>query len=142
VRNPWARLVSLYEMILRLEKSPDKFVSFSEWLYTIKIDGTGGGGEDWQRWRKYGTYSLGNFCRGDSGELLVDKVIRLEDINRDLLPYLKSFNLPNIENFDVPHVNKSIVRQHYTQYYDEKTLLHVDQLYQSDISEFGYKFSE
>lgn len=142
VRNPWARLVSLYEMILRLEKSPDKFPDFTDWIYTIKPDSTGGGGEDWQRWRKYGAYSLDNFCKDDSGELLVNKIIRLEDMNRDLIPYLTTLNLPNIGDFIVPHINVSKVRDHYTQYYNKETELHVGELYRFDVNEFGYKFGD
>jgi len=142
VRNPWVRLVSLYEMIRQQETYSDNFPGFTEWLYTIKPDGTGGGGEDWQRWRKYGSYSLENFCKGESGEIMVDKVIRLEDIDHDLLPYLKKLNLPNIGNLFIPHINKRNNTKHYTQYYNKETELYVTKLYHYDIREFGYKFGD
>lgn len=54
VRNPWARLVSLYEMIYGRRpwrrRSP-----FSVWLLSTRPNGVGGGGRDFERWRRCGT---------------------------------------------------------------------------------------
>lgn len=142
VRNPWARLVSLYEMISQNAGEESNRHAFTRWLYMIKPYGPGGGGEDWKRWRKYGTYSLDNYASGDTGGLLVDKVIRLEDIGRELIPFLKTLNLPGIEKLSVPHINKRSKERHYTRYYTKETEQYVGKLYSYDIKEFGYKFED
>ena len=49
--------------------------AFTEWLYTIKPKGVGGGGEDHQRWRKYGSYSIEYYIKDQTGNILVDKVL-------------------------------------------------------------------
>ena len=139
VRNPWARLVSLYEHIKRHHSIP---LGFTEWLYTIKPFGEGGGGEDWQRWRKYGAYSIEHYIKDDAGNILVDKVIRLEDIQKDLKPYLIALGLPGIKEAKLNHSNKHKKQTHYTRYYNPETREYVRELYQYDIINYGYAFDE
>lgn len=142
VRNPWARLVSLYEMIRQGLGRKSKCLSFNQWLYAIEPYGPGGGGEDWMRWRKYGTYSLDHFASDDKGSLLVDKVIRLEDIDSQLIPFLKGLKLPGIEEEVVPHKNKGVRESHYAQYYSKEAAQRVREMYAYDIERFGYDFED
>lgn len=139
VRNPWARLVSLYEHVMR---NPDNHMEFTEWLYTIQPYGKGGGGEDWQRWRKYGAYSIEHYIKDDAGNILVDKVIRLEDIQKELRPFLAALGLPDVENGRLNHSNKRKKKRHYARYYNEETREYVRELYQYDIINYGYAFDE
>ena len=92
VRNPWARLVSLYHHIAQKQSPPP----FMDWLYTIQPYGRGGGGERYPRdsWQRFGTYSIEYFIKDEEGNILVDKVIRLEDINHELLPFLNALKVP------------------------------------------------
>jgi hypothetical protein len=76
IRNPFNRLVSLYEMIFR--KWPIK-PPFDIWLKSTKTKGKGGGGKHSDRWRMYGTYSLKNYTSDQSGNILVDNIICLEN---------------------------------------------------------------
>lgn len=137
VRNPWARLVSLYEHIMRNVQHPP---AFTEWLYTIKPKGVGGGGEDHQRWRKYGSYSIEYYIKDQTGNILVDKVLRLEDIQHTLRPYLSGLGLPNINKNNLNHSNKRKNKEHYSQYYDSKAIEWVGEQYKYDIINFGYTF--
>jgi len=115
---------------------------FTDWLYTIKPYGPGAGGEDWKRWQKYGSYSLDNFASDGAGNMLVNKVIRLEDIDRELMPFLAEIGLPGIEKINVPHVNRRTKLVHYTEYYTSEAEKHVEKLYEFDIREFHYKYGD
>lgn len=139
VRNPWARLVSLYEHIRR--DAPMQ-LGFTEWLYTIKPSGEGGGGDDWQRWRKYGAYSIERYIKDDAGNILVDKVIRLEDIQKELRPFLLALGLPDVKQAKLNHNNKRKNPAHYTRYYNEETREYVRERYRYDIINYGYAFDQ
>ena len=139
VRNPWARLVSLYEHIMR---NPDHQMSFTDWLYTIQPSGKGGGGEDHQRWRKYGAYSIEHYIKDSVGNILVDKVIRLEDIQKELKPFLVTMGLPDVLKAKLKHRNKRKNPRHYSEYYDATTSAYVQELYRYDIINFGYRFEK
>lgn len=138
VRNPWARLVSLYEHVMR---NPKNKMDFTPWLYSISPHGKGGGGDDWQRWRKYGTYSIEHYIKDDQGSILVDKVIRLEDIQKELRLFLMAMGLPDISGAKLNHRNKRKATAHYSKYYTETTRKYVYDLYRYDIINYGYSFT-
>lgn len=138
VRNPWARLVSLYEHVMR---NPKNQMDFTPWLYSIKPDGDGGGGDDWQRWRKYGAYSIENYIKDQEGNILVDKVIRLEDIQKELRPFLMAMGLPDVHDAKLKHNNKRKKSTPYSKYYNQETREYVGNLYRYDIVNYGYSFS-
>ncbi len=137
VRNPWARLVSLYEHVHRqVAEAPP----FSEWVYTVRPCGAGGGGRDREPWRRYGAYSIEHFIKVSDGGVLVDKVIRLEDIDHALLPFLAALKLPVDATASVPWKNRRRVSRPYTEYYTPETAEHVRDLYRYDIVHYGYDF--
>jgi len=138
VRNPWARLVSLYEHVMR---NPKNKMDFTPWLYSISPKGKGGGGDDWQRWRKYGAYSIEHYIKDDQGNILVDKVIRLEDIQNELRPFLMAMGLPDVEGASLNHSNKRKSATHYSSYYTAITQKYVYDLYRYDIVNYDYSFS-
>lgn len=137
VRNPWARLVSLYEHVMR---NPKNKMDFTPWLYSISPNDKGGGGDEWQRWRKYGAYSIEHYIKDDQGNILVDKVIRLEDIQKELRPFLKAMGLPNVKGAKIKHNNKRKKSTSYMKYYNEETQEYVNKLYRYDIVNYGYSF--
>lgn len=139
VRNPWDRLVSLYEHVMR---NPVNKMPFTEWLYTIQPNGKGGGGEDFQRWRKYGAYSIEHYIKDDRGNILVDKVIRLEDIQKALKPFLLALGLPNVMQAKLNHSNKQKKPKHYSAYYNAETRAYVGERYRYDIVNYGYTFGK
>ncbi len=137
VRNPWARLVSLYHHIKRTDTNiPD----FQNWLYTIKPYGTGGGGQTHERWRCYGAYSIEYFIKDDKGNILVDRVFRLEDIDSKFIPYLISLGLPLSPNSKIPRKNSGNNKMVYQDYYNNESAAYVKELYKYDIVNFDYQF--
>lgn len=164
IRNPWDKMVSLYEMkysgkrtkVLvagtlenqikdRLKKFKQRYFtkkpSFKEWVLSVE------GLSDYEKdqfndeWYRYGLCSLDRYVSDDKGGILVDKVIRLEDIDHDLIPTLIELKLPNVEALTIERINR---RKHkkYVAYYDADTISVVERMFQYDIAEFGYKFGE
>ena len=156
-RNPWARLVSLYEMIrqnnhpdierklpwharLAKRRNDSGDPLFKRWLDTISEGGTGGGGRDEDRWRKYGTYSLQNFVNDEQGERLVDDVVPLERMHDQLPGLLAKLDLP-LSSADLPHVNRRTSGR-YARYYDVNSRALVEHRYRNEIEEFSYRFED
>lgn len=153
VRNPWARLVSLYRMIF--EGSPGRAAGmrrrlargvglhpspagFRRWVRTVQTDGPGGGGPPDQRWQVYGTYSARAYFGDEEGRFLVDRIIRLEDMDRDLPETLARIGLPGGDRVSIPKVN--VRGGDHRPYYDEATASYVGRMYADDIERFGYSF--
>jgi hypothetical protein len=136
VRNPWERVVSLYEHVRR---SGAAVPPFDEWVYTVRPYGLGDGAP-WERWRRYGSYSLEHFVKDESGGILVDKVIRLEDIADAFVPFLMKLGLPIDPRKRIPHRNRRPDERPYTAYYDAESVAHIRDLYRYDIVHYGYEF--
>lgn len=178
VRNPWSRLVSLYEMIygyklnsqvvftptsiknnlfFTYKKLFSEKPDFKNWLLTIQNNNRGAEGKNGRgsregfftvrrnlpnnSWRIYGSYSIDNYIMDKSRNILVDKVIKLENIDRELITTLAKLNLPGVESIEIPKVN---IRKHqsYIDYYDEESIKIVRKLYQYDIEHFNYQFGD
>lgn len=157
VRSPWARLVSLYQMIYevrggRLQRwsrrlggllkpgpSHPSIAGFRAWLRTIQPDGIGGGGPPNQRWQRYGTYSLRAYAADDTGNLLVRRIVRLEHAATELPEVLREIGLPDADRLSMPRVN---ARRHrpYVEYYDDPSAELVARMYADDIARFEYRF--
>jgi hypothetical protein len=154
VRNPWARLVSLYQMIFAargrsltganaafrnlLARHPSR-AGFRRWLRTVQTDGPGAGGPANQRWQRYGSYSLRAYAGDENGDLLVDRVIRLESIEVELPRTLADLGISGAREMSIPRVN---TRRHqpYTWYYDSASAKLVGQMYAEDIERYKYRF--
>lgn len=139
VRNPWARLVSLYEMIRQNAGQTSSKSDFSQWLLSTKPYGAGGGGEDWKRWRKYGSYSIKNYVADDDGAILVDRILKLENIATELREYLSDLGIPNAESIEIPHTNQRDKKHHYSRYYSSVTDAFIKENYAYDIKHFDYE---
>ena len=136
VRNPWARLASLYAMIRSLDS--EMKLTFTSWLETISPHGPGGGSE--LSWRKFGAYSLAAFAGGGGDELFVDEVFRLEDI-ASVPDKLRRRGLPLAPGVLAPHVNRTHGSIDYRQLYTTKRSIElVGERYADDIRRFKYKF--
>lgn len=156
VRNPWARLVSLYQMIyggggqdgvLGTLRSVAREIrgahpsrrGFRRWLRTVHPNGPGAGGPPDQRWRVYGTYSIRRYAGDSEGRLLVDRIIRLEDIRTDLPAVLERLGLEEAAARGIPRINTRRYAS-YESFYDEPATERVRSLYREEIERFDYEF--
>lgn len=138
-RNPFNRLVSLYEMIYR--KWPLK-PPFNFWLKSTSPYGKGGGGKNYDRWRMYGTYSLKNYISDGNGKILVDKIICLEKLDIEIPQLFKELNIELPEDFKVVKKNIGIRKKKVSCYYSEKSKQLVFDRYAWEIETFNYTFPE
>ena len=99
------------------------------------------GGSDIDRWRKYGSYSIYNYASDGRG-LLVDKVVKLEEIDTELACILASLSPPctTIPNIDKSRLSPGGDSKRYRSYYTEGSRRLVATMYAREIEKFGYEF--
>jgi hypothetical protein len=139
IRNPFDRLVSLYEMIYR--KWPIK-PSFSSWIKKIKNNDEGAGGKNHERWRKYGSYCLKNYISDKDGKILVDKVIKLEEFETAIPELFSSLHIPIDEDFKVVKKNTGTRKNSLNKYYSSKSIEIVLENYLWELENFNYTFDK
>jgi len=129
VRNPWARVVSLYNrnegLMLKNKMSFDEFV----------------------HWIKYSSstcvlpvphrYQL-DWLVDPHGNVLVDFIGKFENIQND---WEHICDKTGIKERKLPHENKNPRnKKHYSEYYNEKTKDIIGKQFDVDIEYFGYEF--
>lgn len=77
-----------------------------------------------------------NMISDNLGNILVDKIIKYENLENDLKETLKNYNL-DFTKFK--HLNKSTY-DNYKNYYDNETILLVQNYYKKDFESFDYDF--
>jgi hypothetical protein len=150
VRNPWSKLVSLYEMyafreggqLSRLRSRSARYEGFQAWLRTVDPTGGGSGGVAPAKIEndviRFGALSYVGFVGDERGRLLVDEVIKLEEIESRLPPLFERLGVPLPPR--VPRTGRGRYWDHYRAYFDDETRRYVGTLYAEDIKRFGYTF--
>ncbi len=147
VRNPWSRLVSLYEMfafreggqLSRLRRRSTRHRGFRAWVRTLDPGGGNGAALEMAKGViRFGALSYVGFAGDEAGRPLVDEVIKLEEIESHLPPVLERLGLPVPSR--VPRTGRGRYRGSYRAYYDDETRELVGSLYEEDIERFGYAF--
>ena len=122
VRNPWSRMISFY---FHINPQPDHI--FDRDLFINIVEGNIGSKMQLKSFRHH------YFHRG---KLMMDKVLRFENLQNDFNEACKLIGIPVEE---LPHVNKSQHRD-LRQYYDDELVAKVGEIYASDIEKFDYCF--
>lgn len=132
VRNPWDRMVSRYFYEVRNEKGMEN------WGYPSTIP------DHSKCLKKYikdnEHYKKNNqlyWLVNRQGEMVLDFVGRLENIEVDFDSVCKHLNLP--DEIKMVHINKTKHRD-YKEYYDEESKSMVSELCRQDIEYFDYSF--
>ena len=148
VRNPWARIVSLYFYQLRGSgrgvrsggpfqrypnnaKKKEVILSFQDYVKTIIPKWQGG---IINRWNTY------EMIHDDTGKSLIDYVVRLENLKEDLSPIIEK----HFPDFYINYKIRANVSEHnhYSTYYDEESKSIVADLFSYDIKRWGYIFED
>ncbi|MEO9965630.1 MAG: hypothetical protein ABJF11_07575 [Reichenbachiella sp.] len=125
VRNPWDWEVSRYHYQLKNTKHfRHKFVKDLKSF------------EDYIRWRDTHNRTQLSFFADDSGELLVDYIGKIEELDK-FYATLESKLGVKLSKYEL---NKSRESNEYRQFYNDETKEVVERIYKQDIDTFGYTF--
>ncbi len=146
VRNPWSRLVSLYEMfafreggqLSRLRRRATRHQGFRAWLRTLDPGGREAKPGSEKSVIRVGALSYVRFTGDEDGRPLVDEVIKLEEIESRLPPVLERLGVSLPQR--VPQTGRGRYSGRYRAYYDDETRDLVEALYREDIERFDYTF--
>jgi len=147
VRNPWARLVSLFEMIRRHEGERlagvlpwrDVRRDFATWLKGVDPGGNGAAdGDGRPRVRRYGATTFDAWAGDGGGGEMVDAVLRLEDIEEELPALFSRMGLPAPRA--VPRRARGLYLRSHQRYFDVESRDWVAARYAAEIERFDYRF--
>lgn len=119
VRNPWDRVISLYEWLKMHKTHPQRTTdSFKDWLLSITPN--------------CNSYKTQSWYLNET----MDFVGRYENLHKDW-PYLVSNAFPlDAPAAPLPHINKT---QRHGVYHDAETIDFVGNYYRDDIDSYGYE---
>lgn len=165
IRNPWSRLVSWYEMMMRKGKHNDfseyllscedtnRFVTFSEYIRRTDViletannevgnttlDETGSVSWDPGKYEKSLGFNQLDYLTDRAGRFFCHKLIFFENLERDWLALLTRLGMA--EHLPLMQKNSNPVAVDYSSYYDNQDDIDwVEKLYKTDIDMFGYSF--
>lgn len=116
VRNPWETAASAYSWQTRSAESPP---SFERFLETSRLT--------WDNWPLYTV----------DGRILVDEVIRYEELDSGLAAVAGRLGLPGLE---LPRAKGGLRTGSYRNLYDAETQAMVARACRAEIERFGYTF--
>lgn len=127
VRNPWDWQVSLYHYMLQEKKHPQHDFIKSVESFDHYIE-----------WRvKEDKHLQKEFVTGDNGDIIVDFVGKIENLETDFNYVCKKIGIQS----SLLHKNKSYHRD-YRSYYNKKTKELIYEHFKEDIELFGYTFDK
>lgn len=124
VRNPWDRMVSAY--LHRQQTHPrNEFATFEQYVYYAFHN----------RHTKFTRTQSSFVC--EHGNIIVSFIGRFETLQTDMGIVLKHIQVPIPTLLE--HQNTT-QRTHYTNYYNNKTIQQVGDIFADDIKRFGYEY--
>ena len=97
-----------------------------------------GSRRSWRHPQRYGAFTFLGFAADADGVLLVDEVLRMEDMEEGLAPLLGRLGIAVPER--LPHIGRGRYREDYRPYYDEEARDLIAALYADDVKRFDYSF--
>lgn len=129
VRNPWDRVVSLYERIeARQMKNQMTFDEFVDWIQYSSSTCVHSSPH---------RYQLDWFV-DPNGKVLADFIGRFEKLETDWAFVGKKLGVAET----LPHSRPNVRTRHYTEYYNARTREVIANKFKVDIEYFGYEFAE
>lgn len=136
VRNPWAKVVSHYNYRIKTNQTSmrDNSISFTKWVQQTY-------GPKKNRFY-YNNPKMflpqSEWIKDENGNILIDKIIRFENLNDDFLEMTKFLGFKNIS---LPKINKT-KKVDYRDYYNDRTKKIIEEWFSEDIRLFNYSFDK
>lgn len=122
VRNPFDRAVSRYEYSKKIQTRFKNF-SFEEFLiFDLK--------------NNLHTLKQYEFCTYDKNKLILDKIIKFENLNEE---FNEVTNTLFKKNHNIKHLNKT-KRNNYREYFNSNTIKLIEKNLYKDLEYFNYEF--
>jgi hypothetical protein len=131
VRNPWDRILSMYNFRRKRGNIPME-LSFRE--YVLEFSKYQSSALFKYRAHYYG---VSDYIMED-GKVIVDFIARFEKRNEDLAFIAQRLGLKELGKISVQKA--TLPGSHYSQFYDEETKEIIKQVYEREIEIFGYEF--
>ena len=134
IRNPWDWAVSNYMFNRGLHRP---FVAGTKYMVCSTVPSWA---QSWtfKHWLAWWVEtfqpSQSSMITGKDGKILVDHIIRFENLNQGFERLCQRLEIPFRK---LPH-RKKTNRNHYRQYYDSQTTNFIEQHFSEDIERFGY----
>lgn len=129
VRNPWDLVASYF--VYHNNMLPGRFENIKNIFNPKNSEQL----NHYNRWVRYQLRPQLDWITKDD-QVIVDKIIRFEDINKGFQEVLSDLNLSG----SLPFVNKSEGRKNYSEYYDDEAIEIVANHYKKDIEHFNYNY--
>ncbi len=132
VRNPWEKIISgwFYYKKHYKENCPlDEYLSFCEKRISKNVRGTG-----------ICPYNIFNYTDPKTGEILVDEIIRYENLNDEFIQILEEIGINSKKGLSV-HAKKGYRKKDYKDFYSKEQKEYVATLFKKEIELLGYSFS-
>jgi hypothetical protein len=146
VRNPYDRIVSCWKYLSQWRSlKPRKVISYPRKIL-MKFSLEFFLGELPELWnykhdRHIATHTapVWNDITDEEGKLLMDKIIKIEQINEGIEFLNQVLNL-NLKQYEHVNKNKNRKNSDYRKFYSKKTQQLVEELYRDDINQLNYTF--
>ena len=136
IRNPWSRAVSDYYWFNRSKIIKTGFSSYLKGEGRLKKEMTN---KDVKEYRGDHLLPQCDFIKINN-KIVVDKIIRLENLKEEFGELKKELNLPKKA---LPHSKKANKHyDHYSEFYFDKEIEMIRDKYKKDIQEFNYHFED
>lgn len=133
VRNPWSKMVSLYEDWRKLNFLP-KSLQFNDFM---KIIDTCRSDEKFSTFKHpYETRNQLGRCTDKGGSVIVDFIGRMENLKSDWQKVCKKIGIKE----SLPRLKKRKKSKPWKDYYNKKSIEIVSERFAKDIEHFGYTF--
>ena len=137
VRNPWARVYSLYKMAKRMNKL-QKNCTFNQFV-NIFYSKNSLNVKTKNKWFDHGLINYKTFIQNNK---LKVKIFKIETEKNNFLNSLISIDVPLNLNHNFPKINVATSVNEYIEYFDQEAFEIIKNFYESDIRIYNYKFED
>ena len=129
IRNPFDTIVSHYYWLNAKNNRNSKLVSFNKILKELESN----------IFPQYGLLNLNKFMDKNYNEILCDKIIKYEDLNKELAIVFNKLRIPFDGELKI-FKKKSIRKKDYKDFFDDKSQKLITEIFWKDLEMFNYSF--